>query len=197
MSAVEQLPALLIPVLDIWVPATPDVAMMAQGSKDPAGGESANRRLVSKATGETTRKAGALTRWRKLVSGVAREAWGGLPPLDEPVAVRYEFVFPRGSAPQWQWWKPTKPDDDKLQRAVNDSLARPAKVPGPRMKEWVGAGVLFDDSRIVLPVAAKRYTRPGEAPGLAVQVYPLRDLERAGLYVDAPFIVVPIARSAA
>jgi len=56
----------------------------------------------------------------------------------------------------------TRPDVDKLARAVNDALTT--------------AGVIYDDSQITRIIAAKRYADPHEAPGVTIAV--TRDTRR-------------------
>lgn len=81
-----------------------------------------------------------LVAWRKKVLEVAllkaRQAGWKLP-LDEPVMVGVVFYLPRPANPRFPV-PATKPDLDKLLRAIGDALA-PQK----------GVGVLAEDSRIV------------------------------------------------
>ena len=157
----------------LWVPGVP----VSQGSYEaiPVGrwvGSGAGKRFVA-----VTRKDGMpivnvvdgnrdkLKPWRAAVTAVAIDAWGGRPPLDEDVCVWMEFVFPRllshygtgrnehvlkASAPSH---KNTRPDKDKLERAINDALT--------------DAGVWLDDSRIVDGGARKVY---GPKPGARVWI---------------------------
>lgn len=120
-----------------------------QGSKSPWGTE-ANPR---------TRP------WRAEVSFVARQAWGDRLPLDGPVAVTVEFFFPfrasdlkKDGTPKLPGphWMTTKPDSDKLERALLDSLK--------------DAGVLRDDSR-VCALRAEKYR--DYKPRAVVRVVPL------------------------
>lgn len=74
--------------------------------------------------------------WRERVTKIAKEAWAGRDPLDLPVGIEITFLMPRpASAPKRRVWADTKPDIDKLERSILDSL----KV----------AGVLVEDSRVV------------------------------------------------
>lgn len=67
--------------------------------------------------------------------------WNGL------VEAEYEFILPKPKRPTFKWWPGTKPDLDKLIRAVNDAISplSPRKI-------------LAEDSRIVRYTwAEKRY----------------------------------------
>lgn len=103
-----------------------------QGSKNPWGGE-ANK---------NTRP------WRGHVSQVVGEAWGYSPILLGPVRVDVTFAFPRpkshfrtgknahllrDDAPHY---KQGKPDADKLQRAIGDSLTGVAMRDDSQIVEW-------------------------------------------------------------
>lgn len=64
-------------------------------------------------------------------------------PLDGPLQVSVDFIFPKGSSkPKWMIWHDRKPDLDKLVRAVLDSLSKL---------------VIVDDSRVCVLLARKRY----------------------------------------
>lgn len=102
-----------------------------------------------------------LTAWRIKVAhaaeAAAREA-GWDPQHDGPVVVTATFLLPRPkSVPRSRRLPHTKPDLDKLQRAIGDALA-PYKRPG----------VLRDDSRIVEWRATKLYAR--SEPGVHVAI---------------------------
>ena len=100
--------------------------------------------------------------WREMLGMEMRAAWGAKPPLDEAVRVTAIFMFPRNaghvhkdgtvkvSAPTH---KATKPDLDKLQRAVGDALS--------------DAGIVRDDGRIVAWHASKIYS---DVPGVSIMV---------------------------
>nr|DAF97162.1 MAG TPA: Endodeoxyribonuclease RusA [Siphoviridae sp. ctksc2] len=84
---------------------------------------------------------------------------------DGPVEVWAEFRVPRPkSAPKSRKHAQTKPDLDKLQRAIGDALA-PYKRPG----------VLKDDSRIVGWHAIKRYANDTHPVGVTVRVSKAQD----------------------
>lgn len=88
-------------------------------------------------------------------------------PFDEPVLVHMRFWMPRPkSAPKWKWWASTRPDIDKISRAVNDSMTGP---------------ILRDDARIVVLIVEDLLARAGRPPGVEVAVEPLGQLERDGL----------------
>lgn len=79
-------------------------------------------------------------------------------PAKQPVKVILEFVLPRlASAPKTRPHPPasTKPDLDKLARAVFDALTGP---------------VVHDDAQIVSLAADKRRAGPDEEPGVYIQV---------------------------
>ena len=109
-----------------------------------------------------------LAAWRIKVAHAAEAAaqaayWE--PRHDGPVEVWAEFRLPRPkSAPKTRKHAQTKPDLDKLQRAVGDALA-PYKRPG----------VLRDDSRIVAWSAVKRYADDAHPAGVMVRVSKAQD----------------------
>ncbi len=129
--------------------------------------------IISATTGRAMLKSSnetVLRRWRKLVAETARAK---LPPwlaepLDQPVYVSLIFVRERSpndylvdghtlrkGAPRFP---DTKPDVDKLERAMLDALT----------------GVAFvNDSRVVSCVALKRFADLGEAERVIVEVTPL------------------------
>lgn len=72
--------------------------------------------------------------WRSEVIAAAKQDFAG-PPFDGPLKVEIKFVFPRpASARKAQHYKVSKPDVDKLARAVMDALTL--------------ARVIVDDSRV-------------------------------------------------
>lgn len=109
-----------------------------------------------------------LDQWRLRVSRAAEDAaeaayWE--PRYDGPVEVWAEFRLPRPkSAPKSRKHAQTKPDLDKLARAIGDALA-PYKRPG----------VLRDDSRIVAWSAVKRYADDAHPAGVMVRVSKAQD----------------------
>ena len=106
-----------------------------------------------------------LSRWRDTIQmaavDAARRADIDLP-LDRPVHVKAVFWLPRPKTVR-RLLPSTKPDLDKLIRAVGDALS-------PR----VGARVIADDSRIVGWRAVKAYA-DGRRPGAHVEVFPVDD----------------------
>lgn len=98
-----------------------------------------------------------LAGWRAQVTAAALAALPtGWSPLDEPVAVACDFYLPPPQRRRW-WLPATKPDLDKLVRAVLDSLA--------------DAGVLINDSRVVeFGRTRKLYADELHPPGVAVVV---------------------------
>jgi Holliday junction resolvase RusA-like endonuclease len=115
-----------------------------------------------------------LAAWRGLVEQRARQAWAGRPALTVPLFGTLLFYLPRpaghfgtgrnagrvkDSAPLWPG---VKPDLDKLQRAVFDSLT--------------AAGVWKDDALCVGVSAWKHYADARPAPGLFLQLDDLEEL---------------------
>lgn len=110
--------------------------------------------------------------WRQAVATAGR-AWQDSTPtplLDEPLAVSIVFHLPRPkSSRRWWLWCRSRPDLDKLVRAVFDGLT----------------GVIWtDDSRVVELRARKPY---GDPPRAEVTITPLGTAEREGrLTADRP-----------
>jgi len=124
--------------LELWVPGVP----VQQGSKNaiPMGRRAGPRFIpITRADGMpivnlTDTNADKLKPWRSHVTGMALDAWGSRPALDEPVCVHIEFVFPRLKShygtgknaavlkPNAPIYKTSSPDKDKLERAINDAL---------------------------------------------------------------------------
>jgi Holliday junction resolvase RusA-like endonuclease len=111
--------------------------------------------------------------WRARVALAARQAHSG-PPLTGALCVRLTFTFDRPrshygtgrntgtirpSAPQH---KTTKPDLDKLVRAVCDSLTKIV---------WT------DDAQVVRLIVDKRWTVGLQQPGALIQVTPEHTLQ--------------------
>lgn len=106
-----------------------------------------------------------LAGWRTLVARDARTAahtarWDT--PHDGPVAVEAHFYLPRPKRPKFHDHAATKPDLDKLARAVGDALAAPD-------------GILSEDSRIVTWVLTKHWASDGQPPGVHVIVTALNN----------------------
>lgn len=151
-------------VIELWVPGVP----VPQGSKVAQKGRHQAFATVVDSNKDKLRP------WRAQVSSFAIDAWGSRAPLDEPVCVHMEFVFPRPSAhfgsgknanvlkASAPYYKTTKPDKDKLERAVNDALT--------------DAGVLRDDCRVVDGGSRKVY---GPKPGARVWIQTMNKNEEA------------------
>lgn len=141
--------------MSFWVPGIP----IPQGSKQAYVPRNMQRAVLVDANADK------LKPWRTQVLVVANEAWDGREPLDEDVCVHIEFVFPRPAShfrtgkhagelkPNAPTYKNTKPDKDKLERAINDALTN--------------AGVLRDDCRVVDGGSRKVY---GPKPGARVWI---------------------------
>lgn len=128
-----------------------------QGSKAPHSGA---------VESESPGKMGSHQAWRDVVSLEARRwatANGLTQPVQGPVEVTLWFWRRRPkSYPRWRWLWWTKPDADKLTRAVLDSLS----------------GIVFDDDARVsdLHVHKRESTLGGE--GVEVAVHPLGAIEK-------------------
>lgn len=111
--------------------------------------------------------------WRATVSQAALDAMAGRPPVDGPLAVTVTFALPRPkSHPKGRrTWPVTRPDVDKLVRAVNDSCTHI---------------VWKDDSQIVSMHVAKVWAHVDidRAPGVHVRVATV-DQDRLDLEVPA------------
>lgn len=106
-----------------------------------------------------------LAGWRTIVARAANDAAraaGWASQYDGPVAVQAHFYLPRPKRPRFPDHAATKPDLDKLARAVGDALAAPG-------------GILLEDSRIVTWVLTKRWASDGQPPGVHVAVTALDD----------------------
>lgn len=99
-----------------------------------------------------------LENWRANVAAEAQRwvAAGGRPTAG-PLAVELTFRLPRlATMPVRSYkWKTTKPDFDKLTRAVCDALT---------------GLVWHDDAQVCLGVTVKRYAEADETPGCAIVV---------------------------
>lgn len=106
-----------------------------------------------------------LAGWRAIVARAANDAArsaGWAPQYDGPVTVQAHFYLPRPKRPRFPDHAATKPDLDKLARAVGDALAAPG-------------GILLEDSRIVTWVLTKRWAHADQKPGVHVIVTALDD----------------------
>ncbi len=96
-----------------------------------------------------------LARWMRTILLVAGRLHRGKDPIDAPVAVDVTFWMPPPKRPRWRV-PATKPDGDKLARALGDGLER--------------AGVLANDSRITDWHVRKRYADKTHPAGARVTV---------------------------
>lgn len=106
-----------------------------------------------------------LLAWRELVTRdalVAARAVGWTEPLDAPCVLRLQFWLPAPKRPRWPS-PATKPDLDKLVRAIGDALS-PRE---PRHR------VLAEDSRIVSLHAEKTYVTESKPAGVRVLLSPI------------------------
>lgn len=115
------------------------------GTPRPQGSKSVNRR-----TGHMFEANPSLKVWRDTMAA-SLIAWtgtwfGAWEPYDGPLAVDVTFWMPRPKRPAYI--EPAvKPDLDKLQRALGDSMQ--------------ASGLIREDSRITTWHARKRYAEPG------------------------------------
>jgi len=122
-----------------------------QGSKSHVG----RGILVESADRKTKRRpAGELKRWRKSITLLAKFAHKG-PLLDGPLHVYLNFALPKPKRPKFKDYPATKPDIDKLSRAVLDALSD---------------SVYTDDARVCQLSAIKKWADPDVGPGVAVTV---------------------------
>lgn len=147
--------------IELWVHGVP----APQGSKTAyvRGG----RAVVAEGGSATGRQKHAS--WRQAVATAARDwvdANGRPAPLDGPLALDVTYWMPKpASAPKWRWLSWTKPDIDKLIRAVLDSLSEL---------------VIVDDARVVHLVASEFYAID-RSPGARVVISTID--ERSGMFV--------------
>lgn len=100
--------------------------------------------------------------WRQAVATAARDFQqaNGITPLDGPLQVTLDFILPKPpSKPKWKLWHDRKPDLDKLERSVFDSLSKL---------------VIADDSRIVDCHSRKRYD-PAVPPQCRITISELKE----------------------
>ena len=143
-----------------------DLQFSVEGNPRPQGSKTAvrsgNKARVIEAGNNTSRAQHRA--WRDAVTVMARNAAqhaGHTEPWDCPVAVELTFTMPRPKSwPVTKVYADTKPDLDKLTRAVLDSLT--------------DAGVFADDSRVVwLNVAKVASTGRNGRTGVDVIVCPV------------------------
>jgi Holliday junction resolvase RusA-like endonuclease len=132
------------------------------GTPEPQG---SSRAFMHKGRPIITSANRKLRPWRARLDASFSARVGDRTPMIGPVSVTMTFRMPRpkshtgahGLTPSATGAAPdTRPDVDKLARAVNDALTT--------------AGVIYDDSQITRIIAAKRYADPHEHPGVTVAV---------------------------
>lgn len=128
------------------------LAVFVPGSAAPQGSKRHVGRGVMVESASKTLKP-----WREDVRQACLAAWEDIP-LDEPVRLTVEFVRKRPATAPKRSTPPavTKPDLDKLVRAVMDAIG--------------SAGVWVDDSRVVALVCSKRLAEIGETPGAHITI---------------------------
>ena len=102
---------------------------------------------------------------RSAIEASTDTAW----PLLGPLAVRLVFAMPKPARPKWPW-PAVKPDIDKLERAVLDSLT--------------DAGAWSDDAQVVDLHAIKDYPGPDigqHLPGVRITVHRVGEQPAAAL----------------
>lgn len=122
---------------------TPSLQFVARGVPQPQSGMKPGGRTRTGTMRLISTGGAHLADWRGTVTAAALAAKleQRHPGFDEPITVIAAFRFPMPkSRPKWmrtegEWPKSTKPDLDKLQRALGDSLS--------------AAGVITDDNLIV------------------------------------------------
>lgn len=121
-----------------------------------------------------------LTTWREAVKEAARKAmtageWKELqfPITELPVGMQVTFTKnkPKSAPKRRRTWPITKPDLDKLKRAVGDALT--------------AAGVYKDDAQVVTSIEHKDYVGSSvpdilEVPGAVIRVWVIREEEQGG-----------------
>lgn len=133
-----------------------------EGTPQPQG---SSRAFMHKGRPVITSANPKLRPWRARLDASFSARVGDRTPMIGPVSVTMTFRMPRpkwhtganGLTPSATGAAPdTRPDVDKLARAVNDALTT--------------AGVLYDDAQITRIIAAKRYADLHEAPGVTIAV---------------------------
>ena len=113
-----------------------------------------------------------LNHWRRDVALLARQAMGDQRPWRGPVYAELIFVVPRPQRmpPGRADYPITKPDLDKLERAIYDACA--GHLGGKQVKGQPHLGLVYvDDAQIVEHHNRKRYpTAADEVPGVIVRL---------------------------
>lgn len=134
------------------VPAVMAYQFSVDGLPAPKGSKSYKGRRRNGSAILVESAAEALGPWAERVERAARASGTT---FHGPVEVSVVFRFPRPARPKYEV-PAVKPDGDKLDRAVWDSLK--------------AGGMIEDDARVVRWRGEKRYALPGEAPGAHVTV---------------------------
>lgn len=148
--------------VSFWVPGVPQ----PQGNKTPFVIPGTKRAVLVEGRRPESRE--AFKSWRAIVRMAAAQAFGERDPIDGPVELTVSFVFPRPAnhfgerkgvrylKPTAPLWMSTRPDGDKLERAISDAME----------------GVVYTvDSRIAHVTKEKVY---GDRPGAQISVRELR-----------------------
>jgi Holliday junction resolvase RusA-like endonuclease len=100
----------------------------------------------------------AFKTWRESIHRAAQaELAKGATPFDGPLSVTAQFFFPRPKSVKADVvWKPTRPDTDKLARAVGDPLEQ--------------SGLIVSDARIACWHIEKQYAAEGCPPGVLIAI---------------------------
>lgn len=96
----------------------------------------------------------SLPGWRNTVEQALRDAWEAQEAITEAVSIELTFWLTRPATNRREAMT-TKPDLDKLERAILDSLTR--------------AGIIKDDSLVVDLVASKHYA-DDNLPGVLIEL---------------------------
>lgn len=107
--------------------------------------------------------------WRKMVRRMATVAMRDKKPLQGAVAMSLQFVLKRPQKiPTGRTAPAVQPDLDKLVRAIGDAIGLTSEKGGPGI-------CMKDDAQIVefREPFRKRYTEPGEVPGVIVRLWAL------------------------
>jgi Holliday junction resolvase RusA-like endonuclease len=116
-------------------------------------GRGAEREFTGKVA--VTDNAGSrLAEWRQSIIAAVRERFDGDAPLEGPLSISLQFLLRRPKKPKHPM-PATRPDYEKLARAVGDALK--------------AAGVYRDDGQIVTASVRKRFAIR-EGPGVLITV---------------------------
>lgn len=129
-----------------------EIGFRVDGLPAPKGSKSYKGRRANGSAILVESAADRLGPWAERVERAARAA--GMT-FHGPIEVRTDFRMPRPKKPTYDV-PAVKPDGDKLTRAVWDALQ--------------AGGMIESDARVVAWSGSKRYTLPGEAPGVYVTV---------------------------